>query len=139
MGCSTTAATLDTLDDLLTSGIVDGTSNFALTSTVLDTLDGLDSLDDFSDSTPNAAAENESQTEVDAGEKTLDDLLDELDPGGQVGDVHKPGVKAVDQLNSLDALDLFPSVEGGVAAVPAVSMTHLDSLSDFSSNGIHDY
>lgn len=112
----------------------------------LDTLDGLDSLDDFSDTTPSAAAAalNESTAELEAGEKSLDDLLDELspletvpDPGGRSCDVPKLCVKAVDQLDSLDALDSFPSVDGVVAALPVVSIggAGLDSLSDFGSTG----
>ncbi|XP_041812096.1 zinc finger CCCH domain-containing protein 7B-like [Chelmon rostratus] len=147
-GLGTTAATLDALDDLRTSGIGGGggVPNLGLTSTALDALDGLDSLDDFSDPIPNAAAaKSESQTELGAGEKSLDDLLDELDPldavskpAGLRGDVPKLGVKAVDQLDSLDVLDSFPSEEGGVAALPAVSigLTGLDLLSSFRSAGI---
>nr|XP_033501674.1 zinc finger CCCH domain-containing protein 7B-like isoform X1 [Epinephelus lanceolatus] len=144
-GCSTTSATLDTLDDLLTSGFLVGVGAPNFTSTALDALDGLDSLDDFSDATPNAAAiaGNESNTELDAGEKSLDDLLDELDtiepvpdPGG--GEVPKIIVKAVDPLDSLDVLDMFPSVRGVSTALPAVSfgVTGLNSLSKFSSTGI---
>lgn len=119
-----------------------------LPSVALDALDGLDSLDDFSDMTPSAAvvaaAENESKAELDAGEKSLDDLLDEIDaletdadPGGLSGDAPKPGVTAVDQLDSLDVLDSFPSVEGVVAPLPAGSIggTGLDLLSNFSSTG----
>lgn len=149
-GLGTTAATLDALDDLRTSGIGGGggVPNLGLTSTALDALDGLDSLDDFSDPIPNAAAaKSESQTELGAGEKSLDDLLDELDPldavskpAGLRGDVPKLGVKAVDQLDSLDVLDSFPSEEGGVAALPAVSigLTGLDLLSSFRSAGNYD-
>lgn len=99
------------------------------------------------DTVPSAEAVeevNESKTELDAEEKSLDDLLDELDPletvsdpSGQSGYVPKIGVNTVDQLDSLDALDSFPSVEGGGAALPAVSIggMGLDSLSDFSSTG----
>ncbi|XP_075940873.1 zinc finger CCCH domain-containing protein 7B-like isoform X1 [Anarhichas minor] len=145
-GCSTTAGTLDALDDLLTSGLGGGAgaTNLALTFEALDVLDGLDCLDDFLDTTPSAAG-SKSQTELDAGEKSLDDLLDELDPletvsdpGGQSGVVLKTGVKAVDALDSLDALDSFPSAEGVAAALPAISMgrTGLDTLSGFSSTGI---
>ncbi|XP_031726766.1 zinc finger CCCH domain-containing protein 7B-like isoform X4 [Anarrhichthys ocellatus] len=144
VGCCTTAGTLDALDDLLTSGLGGGAgaTNLALAFEALDVLDGLDCLDDFLDTTPSAAG-SKSQTELDAGEKSLDDLLDELDPletvsdpGGQSG-VLKIGVKAVDALDSLDALDSFPSAEGVVAALPAISMgrTGLDTLSGFSSTG----
>lgn len=147
---------LDALDDLSTSEIGGGAgaSNLGLPSVALDALDGLDSLDsldDFLDTTPSAAvvaaAENESKAELDAGEKSLDDLLDELnpletvaDPGGLSGDAPKPGVTAVDQLDSLDVLDSFPSVEGVVAPLPAGSIggTGLDLLSNFSSTGYDD-
>lgn len=147
-------ATLDALDDLLTSevGVGAGAPNLALTSGVLDALDGLDSLDcldDFLDTTPSAAAAgNESTTELDAGGKSLDDLLDELDPleaicdpGGQSGEVPEVGVKSVNLLDSLDDLDSFPSVEGVGAALPAPFMggTGLDSLSNFSSTGDYDF
>ncbi|XP_068434358.1 zinc finger CCCH domain-containing protein 7B-like isoform X2 [Clinocottus analis] len=142
-GCSTRAGTLNALDDLLTSGLGGGTGAtiLALTS---ESLDGLDSLDDFLDTTPSAAGSNDN-TEVDAREKSLDDLLEELhpletvsDPGGQSGEVPKTGVKALVGLDSLDALDSFSSMEGVVAALPAMSMgsTGLDTLYDFSSTGI---
>ncbi|KAM9346032.1 zinc finger CCCH domain-containing protein 7B-like [Symphorus nematophorus] len=142
-GHSTTTVTLDALDDLSASGTGGNTGapSLGLTSVTLDTLDCLDSLDDFSDTTLNAAvaAEIEPKSELDAGE--IDDLLDELDPqvivsdpGGLNGGVPKPGV---DQLDSLDALDSFPSVKGSVAALLSISMggTGLDSLSDFTSTG----
>lgn len=151
-------STLDALDDLAPSQGLDALDNFSsgvagapnlgLTSAALDALDGLDSLDDLLDTVPSAEAVeevNESKTELDAEEKSLDDLLDELDPletvsdpSGQSGYVPKIGVNTVDQLDSLDALDSFPSVEGGGAALPAVSIggMGLDSLSDFSSTGI---
>ncbi|XP_045929095.1 zinc finger CCCH domain-containing protein 7B-like isoform X1 [Micropterus dolomieu] len=146
-GCSTTPATLDALDDLSPSGI-GGTDalNLGVTSVALDELDALDSLDDFLETTPGAAAAvTESKIELDVGNKSLDDLLDELDPletvsdpGGQSGVVPKLGLKAVDQVKSLDALDSFPSVEGVGAALPAISFggTALDSCSDFRSTGI---
>lgn len=155
--------TLDTLDDLLTSQGLDALDNFSsgirgeagapdlgLTSAVMDSLDDLDSLDDFLDTAPSAAATdkvNESKTELDAGEKSLDDLLDELDPVEMVsvpvrlgGDVLKIGVKAVDKLDSLDVLDSFPSVQRVGAALPAActGRTDLDSLSGFSSAGDYD-
>ncbi|XP_019122488.2 zinc finger CCCH domain-containing protein 7B isoform X1 [Larimichthys crocea] len=145
-GQSATIATLDALDELSTSAIGGGRGalSLGLTSTALDALDGLDSLDDFSDTTTSAAVENEHKAELGAGEKSLDDLLDELDavepvsdPGG-LSDVLKHSVKAVDQLDSLDALDPFPLVEGVAAALPAISSrgTGLDLLSNFSSTGI---
>nr|XP_046271266.1 zinc finger CCCH domain-containing protein 7B-like isoform X2 [Scatophagus argus] len=144
-GCSTTTNTLDTLDDLSTSGLGGGAPNLGLTSVARDALDGLDSLDDFSETSPTAAAaENGSIKELAAGEKSLDDLLDELDPlecvadpGGLSSHVSKPGVNPVNPLNSLDALDSFPSMEGVVSALPAVYIggTGLDSLSDFSTTG----
>ncbi|XP_073349800.1 zinc finger CCCH domain-containing protein 7B-like isoform X2 [Pagrus major] len=128
-GLSTTTSTLDTLDDLSGIGGGIGPPNVGPTSLALDTLDGL----------------NGSKAELEAGEKSLDDLLDELnpletvpDPGDLSCDVPKLCVKAVDQLESLDALDSFPSVDGVVAALAAVSIggTGLDSLSDFSSTGV---
>ncbi|XP_042360267.1 zinc finger CCCH-type containing 7Ba [Plectropomus leopardus] len=140
VGCSTTGSTLDTLDDLLTPGAGDGALNS--TSVALDALDGLDSLDDFLDTTPSAAAANESKTKLDTGEKSLDDLLDELDPletpsdpGG--GEIPKIGVKALNPLDSLDALDSFSPVEGVGAVLPPVSCgeTGLDSRYNFSLTG----
>ncbi|XP_026179943.1 zinc finger CCCH domain-containing protein 7B-like isoform X2 [Mastacembelus armatus] len=148
---SSTTATLDSLDDLMTPQGLDALDNFSSGnggSTVvpnvgLDTLDGLDSLDDILESTPSAAATqevHESRAELGAGEKSLDDELDSLelvsDLGGHGNDVPKTGVKAVDQLDSLDALDSFPSVL--TAALPGVSLggTGLDSLSDFCTAGI---
>ncbi|XP_059204407.1 zinc finger CCCH domain-containing protein 7B-like [Centropristis striata] len=148
--CSTTPATLDALDDLLTSRVGSGAEapDLVLTSAGLDTLDGLDSLDDFLDTTPSAAAAlNESKGELGAGEKSLDELLDELDPldhisdpGGQSDEATKTGVKAAEPLDSLDVLDSFPSVDGVVPALPAFSIggSGLDSLSDFSSIGVTD-
>ncbi|KAM7386464.1 hypothetical protein PAMA_009197 [Pampus argenteus] len=149
--------TLDALDDLSPSQVLDGLDKFPAGVTVAPklgltsaALDGLDSLDDFSDTVPSrhAAVEvNESKTKLDAEEKSLDDLLDELDPletvsdpSGQSGYVPKIGANVVDQLDSLDALDLFPSVEGGGPALPAVSFggMGLDLFSDFSSTGIAD-
>lgn len=155
-GHSTT--TLNSLDDLLTSQGLDALDNFSclsrdeagapdlgLTSAVLGSLDDLDCLDDLLDTTPSAAAPdkvNDSKTELDAGEKSLDDLLDELDPVVTVsvpvrlgGEVLKIGVKAVDKLDSLDALDSFPSVERTAACT---GRTGLDSLSGFSSAGDYD-
>lgn len=149
---SSRTTALDTLDDLVTSQSLDAFDNFSarapnlgLSPAALDTLDGLDSLDDFLETTPSAAVTveaNESTAELETGEKSLDDLLDELDtledvsdPGGQCRDVPTTGVKVVERLDRLDALDLFPSAEG--ATLPAVSTggTGLDSLSDFSTNG----
>ncbi|XP_036945103.1 zinc finger CCCH domain-containing protein 7B-like isoform X2 [Acanthopagrus latus] len=145
-GLSTSTLTLDTLDDLPGIGGDAGVPYVGPPSVALDTLDGLDSLDDFLDTTPStAAALNDSKAELEAGEKSLDDLLDELspletvpDPGGLSCDVPKLCVKAVDQLDSLDALDSFPSVDGVVAALPTVSIggAGLDSLSDFGSTGV---
>lgn len=136
----TAASTLDILDDLSTSGNGGGAgaSNLLLTSTELDALDGLDSLD--------AAAEivMEATTELDAGEKSLDELLDELDPSethsdpsSQGGHVSKIRTKSTDRLDSLDSLDSFFSVEGVRVASPAFSVggVGLDSLSDFNLAG----
>ncbi|XP_047428625.1 zinc finger CCCH domain-containing protein 7B-like [Mugil cephalus] len=149
-GHSTSAATLDILDDLSGTGGGAGASNSALPSAALDSLDDLDSLDGFSDvalssaAAAAAAAEevDESQIELDSGEKSLDELLDELNPlegicyeGGP--QVPKGSINTMDQLDSLDALDSFPSVKGGGAALPVVSFggMGLDSLSDFSPTG----
>uniref|UniRef100_A0A3Q1EYM7 Zinc finger CCCH-type containing 7Ba n=1 Tax=Acanthochromis polyacanthus TaxID=80966 RepID=A0A3Q1EYM7_9TELE len=140
----TSVATLDFLDDLSTSATGSGAvvSNLVLTSPaqeVLHGLDSLDSLDDFLDVMPSAAAAedvNKSQTELDAVEKSLDELLDELDPlravchqNGLTVEVPKIGVNSTEQLESLDALDPFPSVEGA-------GVTGLDLLSDVSSIGV---
>lgn len=154
LGVGHSTTTLDTLDDLLTSQGLDALGNFSsgisggagaldsgVTSVTMDALDDLDFLDDFLDTTPSAAATdevNESKTKLDTGKKSLDDLLDELDPletvsdlVGLSGDVLTTGVKAVDQLDSLDALDSFTSVEHVGAALPTVSIgrTGLGSLS----------
>lgn len=142
---------LDSLDDLSTSGrgVNGGAPIVRLGSVELDALDGLNVLDDFPDTTPSSAggsAPFESRTGPDAGERSLD-LLDDLDPleavtdpDGHFGDVLKFGVKAVDRLNSLDALDLFPTVEGVVTGSPAVSTGKggPDPLFEFSSNGTYE-
>ncbi|KAJ4932386.1 hypothetical protein JOQ06_010809 [Pogonophryne albipinna] len=96
-------------------------------------LDGLDCLDDFLD---NVAAGNESICKVEAGEKSLDDLLDELDTPESV--CVSGGQSAVEDLDSLDVLDFFPSGEGVTPIFPPVSFgaAGLDTLSDFSSTGI---
>nr|XP_020443495.1 zinc finger CCCH domain-containing protein 7B-like isoform X2 [Monopterus albus] len=155
-GPSTTAATLDTLDNLVTLQGLDGLDDFfpgtggsaGVPDSELDALDGLDSLDNFLDTIPSAAVTervDESLTELDTEEKSLDELLDELDPlenvsdlGDCIADVLKSGVKGVDQLGSLDALDSFPSVQsvGEPLAGVSVGGTGLDLLSDFSSADI---
>lgn len=142
------ASTLDILDDLSTSGNGGGAdaSNLLLTATELDALDGLDSLDDVLAKAPRAAAAAEdiieAKTELDVGEKSLDELLDELDPSetlsdpsSQGGHVSKIRTKNMDRLDSLDSLDSFSSVDGVRVASPAFSVGGggLDSLSDFNS------
>ncbi|KAK5856636.1 hypothetical protein PBY51_008219 [Eleginops maclovinus] len=108
----TSTGSLDALDDLLTSGI----------SVALEP--------------PLTFAGNESISEVEVGEKSLDDLLDELDPLDSV--CVAGGQSSVEALDSLDALDSFPSVEGLPTPLPAVSIggAGLDTLSDFSSTGV---
>ncbi|XP_037333028.2 zinc finger CCCH-type containing 7Ba isoform X3 [Pungitius pungitius] len=139
-----TTGTLDALDDLLTSGPGGGAcaTNKALNT---EALDGLDSLDDFLDTIPGPAG-SVAEPELGNVEKSLDDLLDELNPleddcspGGQ-SEAHKTGAKALNALDSLDALDPFPSVEGVGEALPVFSLggTGLDSLSDFSSTATTD-
>lgn len=132
-GSSTTSVTLDALDNLSPSES-GCTSN--LTPVVLD------SLDDLLDKA--AAAQN--RTEVDAGEKSLG-WLDELDRlnavtdlGGLSAVAPKPGVKAVEQLVSLDTLDSFPAVEDVVVPLPAGPLrgSDLDLLSNFNSTGYYD-
>lgn len=134
-GSTTTAATLDALDDLSISRIRGGgaskleqtvaldaldTLDSLDTLDTLDTLDDLDSLDDFSDMTSSAAAaENDSRAKPDAMKKSLNHLLDELDTLETVAD--PAGVSAVERLHSLDALDSFPAVEGVVAMIFAFS------------------
>ncbi|XP_008298166.1 zinc finger CCCH domain-containing protein 7B isoform X2 [Stegastes partitus] len=132
-GHGTSITTLDILDDLLTSG---GGAEASAAQDALLGLDSLDCLDDFLDMTPSAVAAeevSEPQTELDAGEKSLDELLDELDPLQTVchqnGHGGEMSIRAMEQLESLDALDSFPPVEG-------VGVTGLDSLSDFSSTGV---
>lgn len=79
----------------------------------------------------------EPKKEVDAGERSLDELLDEIDtletvcePNGQSGDAPKFSSSAMDQLDFLDTLDSFPS------SLPvSVGGASVDTLSDFSSNG----
>lgn len=149
-GLGTSAATLDILDDLSTSekgGVADA-SNLLLTPTKLDGLDSLDSLDDALDKMPRAAEEViEAKTELDVGEKSLDELLDELDPletlsnpSSQGDHVSKIRNRSMDRLDSLDSLDSFSSMEGVRVASPAVLVggSGLDSLSDFNSAGDYD-
>ncbi|XP_017272166.1 zinc finger CCCH domain-containing protein 7B isoform X1 [Kryptolebias marmoratus] len=147
---------LNVLDDLSTSGNGAGADALNITqnsSTMdyLNRLDSLDSLDDFLDETPSAAAAaaeeiNQPQTELNAGGQSLD-LLDEVDvigavspTNGQSGDVPKANTKATKQLDSLDSLDLFSTVEdvGAASAADSVWGSGLDSLSDFSTNGLSD-
>lgn len=111
-------ATLDALDDLSTPATGGGATSLG----ALDALDGLDSLDEFPDMTPSvtvlAADENESKSELDEREKSVDELLGELyldEFNGNIG-----GVRTVEHFGSLDALDSFPSEEGVVAPLPAV-------------------
>ncbi|KAK5616124.1 hypothetical protein CRENBAI_017132 [Crenichthys baileyi] len=146
------AAALDILDDLYTSGDEGGAnaSNLLMPTTTrndLDGLDSLDTLDDILDSTPNAVAAKETKTELKEGEKTLHELPNEVDTVGSVshikaqnGDVPKIATNSIKQLDSLDDLDSFPTVEDVKAALPGVSVggTRLDSLSDFSSNGFSE-
>lgn len=154
-GLGTSAATLDILDDLSTSekgGVADA-SNLLLTPTKLDGLDGLDSLDsldDALDKMPRAAAAEEvieAKTELDVGEKSLDELLDELDPletlsnpSSQGDHVSKIRNRSMDRLDSLDSLDSFSSIEGVrvVSSAVLVGGSGLDSLSDFNSAGDYD-
>ncbi|XP_034047100.1 zinc finger CCCH domain-containing protein 7B-like [Thalassophryne amazonica] len=109
-----------------------------LASAALDSLDGLDSLDDFLDTTPSADTTlemNDSQTKVKPEEKSLDDLLDELDvlePSGL--SAPKPNQSPVDRLDTLDALDVFPSCVSKTF-LPAGKRS-LDSLSKFNSDGL---
>ncbi|KAF3700478.1 Zinc finger CCCH domain-containing protein 7B Rotavirus 'X'-associated non-structural protein [Channa argus] len=151
--------TLDTLDNLLSQQRLDdldnfsgsggnaGTPNSRLTPVVMDALDGLDTLDDLLDSAVNAASSekvNESKTESDTREKSLD-LLDELDPlenlsdsDGHITDGLKLGVKVMDRLDSLDTLDSFLSVEtvGAASTAAFAGGTDLKSLSRFRADGI---
>lgn len=86
----------------------------------LDALDSLDSLDDFSDRSQKLAIDKKNDWNMGGI------LLDDLDPLE-----HKEGRNTqkpvVNELDSLDVLDTFPSVEG--VAAP------LDSLSQFDSTG----
>lgn len=125
-GSTTTTVTLDALDDLSISGIRGGASKLEKTVALdsldtLDTLDDLDSLDDFSDMTSSAAAgvaagvaaaDNESKAKPDMMKKSLNHLFDELDTLEAVAE--PTGGGAVDCLDSIDALDSFPTVEGVV-------------------------
>lgn len=91
----------------------------------LDTLDSLDSLDDFPDGSQRAAAESKTDWEV--GGYMLD-VLDPLETVADQGHLRRNSQKAVvNELDSLDVLDTFPSVKG--VAAP------LDSISLFSSTG----
>ncbi|KAF3846744.1 hypothetical protein F7725_003822 [Dissostichus mawsoni] len=84
-----------------------------LPSAALDGLDGLDDLDCLDDILDNVAAGNKSICEVEAGEKSLDDLLDELEEPDPLEIVCvSGGQSAMEELDSLDALDFFPSGEG---------------------------
>lgn len=125
----------------MTSGLGGGAraANLPSKAEALDVLDGLDSLDDFLDTIP---AGSEAKPELGNVEKSLDDLLDELNPlesgCGPRGEVHQTGVKALNALDSLDALDSFPSAEG-VGAEFSVGGAGLDALSDFGSTGDYIY
>ncbi|XP_068193874.1 zinc finger CCCH domain-containing protein 7B-like isoform X2 [Antennarius striatus] len=140
-GQSSTTALLDCLDDISNSrsGGTRGGPNLVFGSLELDTLDGLDALDDFSDMPSSAAdgsAKYESKPQLDTGEKCRH-LLNGLDLLETVP--HLDGINAeasVEQLDSLDALDSFPSA-GDVVALLESSMEKkgLDSLDDFSSTG----
>lgn len=91
----------------------------------LDTLDSLDSLDDFPDGSQRAAAE--SKTDWDVGGYMLD-VLDPLESVADQGHLRRNSEKpVVNELDSLDVLDTFPSVKG--VAAP------LESISQFSSTG----
>ncbi|XP_010787205.1 uncharacterized protein [Notothenia coriiceps] len=133
---STNTGALDALDALDHPDLTFGISispELPLPSAALDGLDDLDCLDDLLD---NVAAGNESICKVEAGEKSLDDLLDELDPPESV--CVSGGQRAVEDLDSLDVLDSFPSGEGVTPIFPPVSFgaAGLDTLSDFRSTGI---
>ncbi|KAI4822139.1 hypothetical protein KUCAC02_007701 [Chaenocephalus aceratus] len=132
----TITGALDALDALHHPDLTFGISispELPLPSAALDGLDDLDCLDDFLD---NVAARNESTCKVGAGEKSLDDLLDELDPPESV--CVSGGQSAVEDLDFLDALDFFPSGECVTPIFPPVSFgaAGLDTLSDFRSTGI---
>ncbi|KAM4535426.1 zinc finger CCCH domain-containing protein 7B-like [Fundulus diaphanus] len=136
------AAALDILDDLHSPGNEGGAdaSNVLQPTTTLENLDALDSLDvldDILDLTPNVDAAKEPKFELKEGEKTVDKLLNEVDT---LSHINSQNGDAVKQLDSLDALDSFPSVENVAAALPGVSVggKSLDSLSDFSSNGFSE-
>lgn len=111
-------ATLDALDDLSTPATGGGATSLG----ALDALDGLDSLDEFPDMTSSvtvlAADENESKSELDEREKSINELLGELYPDEFNGNIGS--VRTVEHLGSLDALDSFPSEKGVVAPLPAV-------------------
>lgn len=137
--CPIDTSALDALDDLSSSGLtagitpelpaVDQTLNAAPPSVRLDTLDGLDSLDDIYESPPSSPV---GSTE----EQILSDL--DVQTDSDPGDL-QAGLKAMDQLDFLDALDQFPSVNG-VGSLPVVSIggKDLDSLSDFDSTEASD-
>lgn len=106
--------TLDALDYLLSSDVRHSASSqhSGPTPTGLDVLDSLDSLDDFSDGPQRAAAE--SHASWDAGANSLDDL-DPLESVVDQADLRRNSQKPVmDELDSLDVLDTFPPVEGGL-------------------------
>ncbi|XP_054616011.1 zinc finger CCCH domain-containing protein 7B-like isoform X2 [Dunckerocampus dactyliophorus] len=134
---------LDTLDDLSSPQGHDSLDNLSggvnapkLNSTMLD------SSGDLLKAPPcaKAAEADQSKTDLKAQEKSLDDLLVELQPVGITCDRSVPAgsVSGVDKLDSLDSLDLFPSVEGGRATLPALPEvgTGLDQLCNFSSTAV---
>lgn len=131
-GASPAGETLDALDDLLSSEIRHSASpqNSGLACMRLDALDSLDSLDDFSDTSQKLGIEKKNDWNM--GGILLDDLddLDDLDPLEHNID-HQEGRNTqkpvLNELDSLDVLDTFPSMEG--LAAP------LDSLSQFGSTG----
>nr|XP_057904820.1 zinc finger CCCH domain-containing protein 7A-like isoform X2 [Doryrhamphus excisus] len=133
---------LDTLDDLSPPQGGDSSDNLSggadapkLNST------RLDSLDELSKAPPcaKAAEADRCKTEMKEQDKSLEDLLVELQPVGITCDPSAPAgcLSGVDKLDSLDSLDSFPSVEGGKATLPVLPEvgTGLDQLCNFSSAG----
>lgn len=144
LGSDSMVSSLDALDDVSTSAnlcALDAPSRI-LYGTVAskvgppmtqNSLDDLDSLDDLL--SLNTTIGQEAPKANPSCEKSIEQTLEIQHEFATNSLSSDTGLKAVDCLDSLDALDRFPSM-GNVAATVGA---RLDSLSDFKLNGKSDY
>lgn len=137
------ASTFDTLDDVSSSA---NTCAFDAPSSILhgtvaskvsppmpqNSLEDLDSLDDLLVSN---TASVEAPKAKSNSTKPIEQALEIQHESVTNGFNNDTVINAAECLDSLDALDMFPSVENNVATVGA----GLDSLSDFNLNGESDF